>query len=443
MNKQFHIAFRALSLFLLFALLLGLIGCQGKKEYTVTDTEFYNVTAKRTTTTTLLSMQGGVKSVEYNIDCTAFCGRALFEYSATVYVNAADGSLLETLKTQKEQTIPANTEFSFQFSIDKKLYDKADSFDVLLSGKSNQKTGSAVKNNKHRSTIEATRTYSVSFLSDNRTIKTETVSKGKTVSAPQDPQKTNYIFVGWYSDAQYKTKYDFSKPITQNLSLYAKFELDAVSLTNQISQDAIRGIFKIHNKNYNTFLGIETSSLTSQGSGFCFYAKNNACYILTNCHVAKANRSYDKQEITVEDYRGQTYRAYLQSISPEYDLACLYFEADSSKIKVFPIALQNPEKGEPIISVGAPKGQSNTISYGEIRRYATITLSNTPSSSSDVTFPVMEHTAYTDSGSSGGAVLNAELTVIGVHYAGSESAQLGYAIPAEKIQEFLNRYVWK
>lgn len=55
----------------------------------------------------------------------------------------------------------------------------------------------------------------------------------------------------------------------------------------------------------------------------------------------------------------------------------------------------------------------------------------------------MEHTAYTDSGSSGGAVLNAELTVIGVHYAGSESAQLGYAIPAEKIQEFLNRYVWK
>ena len=67
MNKQFHIAFRALSLFLLFALLLGLIGCQGEKEYTVTDTEFYNVTAKRTTTTTLLSMQGGIKSVEYNI----------------------------------------------------------------------------------------------------------------------------------------------------------------------------------------------------------------------------------------------------------------------------------------------------------------------------------------------------------------------------------------
>ncbi len=249
MNKQFHTAFRALSLFLLVALLLGLIGCQGEKEYTVTDAEFYNVTAKRTTSTAL-NVQNGSTTTKYNITCSAYCKHSLTQYSATVYVAAKDGSLLETLKTEKEQTIPADTEISFQFFIDKKLYDKADSFDVLLSGKSNQKTGSAVKNNKHSSTAEATRTYSVSFHSDNRTIKTETVSEGKTVSAPQDPRKTNYIFVGWYSDAQYNTKYDFSKPITRNLSLYAKFELDAVSLTNQISQDAIRGIFKIHNKNY-------------------------------------------------------------------------------------------------------------------------------------------------------------------------------------------------
>ena len=442
MNKQLHIAFRALSLFLLFALLLGLIGCQGEKEYTVTDTEFYNVTAKRTTSTTL-NVQNGSTTTKYNITCSAYCKRSLIEYSATVFVYSKDGSLLKTLKSEHKLSLLANSEISFQISIDKELYDKADSFDVLLSGKSNQKTGSKDKNNKHRSTAEATRTYSVSFHSDNRTIKTETVSEGKNVSAPQDPQKTNHIFVGWYLDAQYKTKYDFSKPITRNLSLYAKFELDAVSLTNQISQDAIRGIFKIHNKNYNTFLGIETSSLTSQGSGFCFYAKNNSCYILTNCHVAKANPSYDKHEITVEDYRGQTYRAYLQSISPEYDLACLYFEADSSKIKVFQIATQNSKKGEQSISVGAPNGQSNTISYGETKQYVSITLRDTPASSSNVTFPVMEHTAYTDSGSSGGAVLNAELTVIGVHYAGSESAQLGYAIPAEKIQEFLNLYVWK
>lgn len=438
MNKHFHTAFRALSLFLLVTLLLDLVGCQSEKEYTVTDTEFYNVTAKRTTSTAL-NVQNGSTTTKYNITCSAYCKRSLTEYSATVFVYSKDDSLLKTLKSEHKLSLLANSEISFQISIDKELYDKADSFDVLLSGKSNQKTGSKDKNNKHRSTAEATRTYSVSFHSDNRTIKTETVSEGKTVSAPQGPQKTNYIFVGWYSDAQYNTRYDFSKPITRNLSLYAKFELDAVSLTNQISQDAIRGIFKIHNKNYNT----STPGVTTQGSGFCFYAKNNTCYILTNCHAAIANRSYDKQELTVEDYRGQIYRAYIHSISPDYDLACLYFEADSSKIKTFQIATHNLESGEQIIAVGAPNGQSNTISYGKINRYATVTLSDIPSYSSNVTFPVMEHTAYADGGSSGSAILNAELVVTGVHFARSKSTNLGYAIPAEKIQEFLNRYVWK
>ncbi len=55
----------------------------------------------------------------------------------------------------------------------------------------------------------------------------------------------------------------------------------------------------------------------------------------------------------------------------------------------------------------------------------------------------MEHTAYADGGSSGSAILNAELVITGVHFARSKSTNLGYAIPAQKIQEFLNLYVRK
>ena len=293
--------------------------------------------------------------------------------------------------------------------------------------------------------------HHVTFVFNNGNFsKSVLVENGKTVSTPADPQKTNYLFCGWYTDNTFTTKYDFSKPVTKNLTLYAKYEIDAITLTNTISTDTIKGIVKIYNKSYNTFLGFETSSTTSQGSGFCFKIQNGCYYILTNCHVAKKNADYDKQEFTIEDYQGHTYKGYLYknpnktvtAISASYDLACLYFKPESTNVKTLPCASSNPSIGTDIISVGAPKNQSNSITYGEIAGYGTVTLNDTSTSMSNVTFDVIGHTAYANNGSSGGPVLNADLQVVGVNYAVSKSSNATFAIPVEKVYEFLSQYVY-
>ncbi|PAU67779.1 internalin [Bifidobacterium italicum] len=47
------------------------------------------------------------------------------------------------------------------------------------------------------------------------------VVSGETVSAPDAPTREGYTFDGWYTAKDGGTKYDFSKPVTGDLTLYA------------------------------------------------------------------------------------------------------------------------------------------------------------------------------------------------------------------------------
>ena len=49
------------------------------------------------------------------------------------------------------------------------------------------------------------------------------VVSGKTVTAPAAPTRTGYTFNGWYTAKDGGSKYDFSKPVTGNLTLYARW----------------------------------------------------------------------------------------------------------------------------------------------------------------------------------------------------------------------------
>ncbi|MCF0229016.1 MAG: InlB B-repeat-containing protein, partial [Parasporobacterium sp.] len=51
----------------------------------------------------------------------------------------------------------------------------------------------------------------------------QTVIVGDKVEKPTDPQATGYIFGGWCTDQECKTKYDFDTPVTDYLILYAKW----------------------------------------------------------------------------------------------------------------------------------------------------------------------------------------------------------------------------
>ncbi len=65
--------------------------------------------------------------------------------------------------------------------------------------------------------------YTVSFdlNYDGKTLNSVTVKDGEKVSAPKSPSRTDYNFVGWYTAKSGGTKFNFSKVITADITLYA------------------------------------------------------------------------------------------------------------------------------------------------------------------------------------------------------------------------------
>lgn len=67
--------------------------------------------------------------------------------------------------------------------------------------------------------------YSVTFYNENEQyLKQEDIVSGQIITRPQDPAKTDSVFVGWFKGSENgisNTEYDFSLPITENLKLYA------------------------------------------------------------------------------------------------------------------------------------------------------------------------------------------------------------------------------
>ena len=69
--------------------------------------------------------------------------------------------------------------------------------------------------------------YTVTFDSDAATAnapKAQTVVRGTKISAPSPaPTKTGFSFAGWYADKSRTRVFDFATPITQNITLYARW----------------------------------------------------------------------------------------------------------------------------------------------------------------------------------------------------------------------------
>ncbi len=68
-------------------------------------------------------------------------------------------------------------------------------------------------------------TYTVTFDANGHGTAptTQTVEEGKTATKPADPTETGWTFKGWYKDKDCKNAFDFSTPITGNITLYAKW----------------------------------------------------------------------------------------------------------------------------------------------------------------------------------------------------------------------------
>ena len=86
-------------------------------------------------------------------------------------------------------------------------------------------------------------TVSVFFETNSDTvIYPESVKYGDTVTAPQTPIKTDYIFNGWFTDAECENAFDFNSSIKDELTLYAKWVMEVPGVYT-VSFDMNGGVF--------------------------------------------------------------------------------------------------------------------------------------------------------------------------------------------------------
>ena len=74
--------------------------------------------------------------------------------------------------------------------------------------------------------------YNVTFESNGgNTLLSQSVENGGHVTRPSDPVKAGFGFVDWYSEPSLTTIYNFSSPVTGNITLYAKWIANTYTLT--------------------------------------------------------------------------------------------------------------------------------------------------------------------------------------------------------------------
>lgn len=67
--------------------------------------------------------------------------------------------------------------------------------------------------------------FTVKFVSDHGSFADQTIEYGKPIDTDKltIPEVEGYTFDGWYADDTYSTEFDFTKPITSNTTVYAKW----------------------------------------------------------------------------------------------------------------------------------------------------------------------------------------------------------------------------
>lgn len=71
--------------------------------------------------------------------------------------------------------------------------------------------------------------YTVKFVSEHGSFADQTIEHGKPIKTDEltIPKVDGYTFGGWYADKDHNTKFDFTKPITGDTKVYAKWEKNA------------------------------------------------------------------------------------------------------------------------------------------------------------------------------------------------------------------------
>ncbi|QWB95872.1 serine protease [Mycoplasmatota bacterium] len=176
------------------------------------------------------------------------------------------------------------------------------------------------------------------------------------------------------------------------------------------------------------------------GSGAVIDQDENYYYILTNNHVVTYEDKYANQYV-VYNYLNEELTANLLFASEDYDLALLSI-SKVNDLNVFTMDLEDISNGDELIIMGYPNSQNHAITMGYFSEYAPVVVDDETSLVNKVKFDVLISSVPVKSGSSGSAIFNEDLKLVGLIYAGrfandDEISTYSYAIPSLEIVSFL------
>jgi serine protease Do len=153
--------------------------------------------------------------------------------------------------------------------------------------------------------------------------------------------------------------------------------------------------------------------------------------IVTNAHVV-----VEADDIAVVLADGTRYDAEVTAVDVRTDLAVLDIDAEGLPVATF--AAQLPELGELVVAIGNPLGFQNTVTAGIV---SGLERSLPPTPEGPVLAGLIQTDAAISSGSSGGALIDANGRVVGINVAAADPPEgggivaqgIGFAIPATTV----------
>ncbi len=229
-----------------------------------------------------------------------------------------------------------------------------------------------------------------------------------------------------------------------------------------IREYALSANIKVVQLQYRDEENISSTSVSAGGSGVIFHKEGNKYYALTAAHVIEESDGADRTQFVVMGYedldfadalsKGEKYQgvvnyyqqfpeALIEYSNDKYDLAVISFVADAA-YAALPVADEIAEYGDAVASMSNPHRKRNVISAGKIN-------SRKPRPFGDETgkdqYPIIKHTSVLSEGSSGSALLNEDLEIVGINLGGGENIFrqyiYGMAMPSNYILDFLEE--WK
>ncbi len=150
-------------------------------------------------------------------------------------------------------------------------------------------------------------------------------------------------------------------------------------------------------------------------------------YILTNFHVVSGGSSY---MINIENEQTPYYTNEILKYNQNMDLAIIRIDRRCRPIHIFKGESQLV-RGQKVVAIGSPLGLFNSVSDGIISGFRTIN-----------NVPMIQYTAPTSHGSSGGALLDMYGRLIGLSTAGIDSGQnINLAVDFKTILMFTKGFI--